>query len=88
MIVWLHLLIRRNLHAKSGNTVSAQSYTLLMSTGSEQQPLNLAVIALIRCQERPKSGRFSAQIVGRLYPKRRKIALIIPLVKSEFLACT
>lgn len=58
MIIWLHQLKIRNLYANSGNTASAQSYTLLMSTRSEQQPMNPAVHALIRCQKRAKSGRF------------------------------
>ena len=58
MIIWLYHLKIRNLYANSGNTANAQSYTLLMSTGSEQQPMNPAEIALIRCQERAKSGRF------------------------------
>ena len=49
MIDWLHRHIRRNLYANSGNTDSAQSYTLLMSTGSEQQPTNPKVFALIQC---------------------------------------
>ena len=59
MIIWLYQLKIRNLYANSGNTASAQSYTLLMSTGSEQQPMNPAVLALIRCQKRAKWGRFS-----------------------------
>tara|TARA_X000000950_G_C13587455_1_gene525925 strand:- start:198 stop:479 length:282 start_codon:yes stop_codon:yes gene_type:complete len=57
MIIWLHQLIDRNLYANSGNTDSAQSYALLMSTGSEQQPMNPDVFALIQCQEWIKSGR-------------------------------
>jgi len=57
MIDWLHRQIRRNLYANSGNTDSAQSYTLLMSTGSEQQPTNPEVFALIQCWGRTKSGR-------------------------------
>ena len=49
MIIWLYQLKIRNLYANSGNTASAQSYTLLMSTGSEQQPTNPEVFALIQC---------------------------------------
>jgi len=57
MIIWLHQLIERNLYANSGNTVNAQSYTMLISAGSEQQPMNPDVFALIQCLEWITSGR-------------------------------
>ena len=44
MIDWLHQLTRRNPYANYGNTASVQSDTLLMSTGSEQQPMDYPVL--------------------------------------------
>ena len=39
MTDWLHQLTRRNPYANYGNTASVQNDTLLMSAGSEQQPM-------------------------------------------------
>ena len=44
MIDWLHQLTRRNPYANNGNTASVQSDTLLMYTGSEQQPMDYPVL--------------------------------------------
>jgi hypothetical protein len=75
MIDWLFQLIRRNLYASSGNTASAQSDTLLMSTGSEQPPTNPPVFALIQREGRTKSGRCFCSVRSATLPKAGAVCL-------------
>ena len=73
MIDWLHRRETRKLHANSGNTASTQSYTLPMSTGSEQQPANPEFFALIQCLGWIKTGRWLRSVHTLTLPKARAV---------------